>query len=67
MACLMLVILTRRIPMASTDRRKGNMGVVAIVAIALMVALVGFLAWRGGMFGGDVETKKLDVNITTPN
>lgn len=53
--------------MASTDRRKGNMGVVAIVAIALMVALVGFLAWRGGMFGGDVETKKLDVNITTPN
>ena len=54
--------------MASSDS-SNNTGIVAIVAIMLMLAIAGFLAWRGGIFGGSgkTTTHKLDVNVNTPN
>lgn len=53
--------------MASSES-SGSTGIVAIVAIFLMLAIAGFLAWRGGMFGGGTSTThKLDVNVNTPS
>lgn len=40
-----------------------NTGVVAIVAIMLMLVVAGFIAWRAGMFGG--QDRDIDVDIKT--
>ena len=42
-----------------------NTGIVAIVAILVIVLVIGFLAYRGGLFGGSKKTS-VDVNITAP-
>ena len=53
----------------ATSEGNSSTGIVAIVAIMLMLAIAGFLAWRGGLFGGGgkTTTHKLDVNVNTPN
>jgi hypothetical protein len=51
--------------MASSEGSSST-GIVAIVAIMLMLAIAGFLAWRGGLFGdGSSSSHKLDVNVNT--
>ena len=52
--------------MANSDSSSST-GIVAIVAILLMLAIAGFLAWRGGLFGGGGSSHKLDVNVNTPS
>lgn len=44
----------------------GNAGVVAIVAIFVLVILIGLFMFRGRIFGGG-GTQKIDVNIQTPS
>lgn len=44
----------------------GNAGVVAIVAIFVLVVLIGAYVFRGKIFGGG-GTQKIDVNIQTPS
>ncbi|MCA1594105.1 MAG: hypothetical protein LC754_15925 [Acidobacteria bacterium] len=39
----------------------GNTGVIAILVIFIIVVVLGFLAFRGGMFGG--KSTKVDVNV----
>ena len=39
-------------------------GVVAILVIFIIVVVLAFLAWRGGMFGG--KSTHVDVNVTAP-
>jgi hypothetical protein len=56
--------LERRFPMANSESSSST-GIVAIVAILLMLAIAGFLAWRGGLFGGGSDTKQLDINVNT--
>ncbi len=41
----------------------GNTGVIAILVIFIIVVVLGFLAFRGGMFGGGGKTTKIDVNV----
>lgn len=45
-----------------------NTGIVALVAIFVLVVLVGFFGVRSGMFdeGGVSTTKKVDVDIDVP-
>lgn len=50
--------------MANSDSSSST-GIVAIVAILLMLAIAGFLAWRGGLFGGGSSKHTLDVNVNT--
>lgn len=40
-------------------------GVVAIVVIFIIVVVLGFLAYRGGFFGG--KSTNIDVNIGSPS
>ncbi|MGI8567237.1 MAG: hypothetical protein ACR2LZ_12240 [Pyrinomonadaceae bacterium] len=40
-------------------------GVVAILVIFIIVVVLGFLAYRGGFFGG--KSTNIDVNIGTPS
>jgi hypothetical protein len=49
------------------DNNSSSVSVVAIVAILLMLAFGGFLAWRAGVFGGghSGDHKSLDVNFNT--
>ena len=42
----------------------GSTGVVAVLAIFLIVIVATFFAWRGGLFGG--KTNRVDINVTTP-
>jgi hypothetical protein len=44
----------------------GSAGVVAIVAIFVLVILIGLFMFRGRIFGGG-GTQKIDVNIQTPS
>ncbi len=42
----------------------GNTGVIAILVIFIIVVVLGFLAFRGGMFGGGSgKTTKVDINV----
>ena len=43
-----------------------GVGVVAIVAIFVLVILFGLYMFRGRIFGGS-GTQKIDVNIQTPS
>ena len=51
----------------ANSESSSSTGIVAIVAIMLMLAIAGFLAWRGGLFGGGSSSHKLDVNVNTPS
>lgn len=42
-----------------------NTGIVAIVVIFLVVLILGFLAFRGGMFGGRTGGGNVNVTIGT--
>jgi hypothetical protein len=42
-----------------------NSGIVAIFAIMLLAMIGGFIAWQAGVFSGDGDGKKVDVNIST--
>ncbi len=42
----------------------GSTGIVAILVIFVIVIVLGFLAYRGGMFGG--RSTKIDVNVSPP-
>jgi hypothetical protein len=47
------------------DSESGSsVGIVAIIAIMLMLAIGGFIAWRAGVFGGGSSSHhSLDVNV----
>jgi hypothetical protein len=51
----------------TNERGEGSTGVVAIVAILLMIMVAGFIAWRAGVFGGGGRDSShtLDVNVDT--
>ena len=53
--------------MRNPERGEGSTGVVAIVAILLMVFVAGFIAWRTGVFGGGSNGShhSLDVNVNS--
>ncbi len=40
-------------------------GVVAVLVIFVIVIVLGFFAYRAGLFGG--KKTSVDVNITTPS
>lgn len=42
-----------------------NIGVVAIIAIFVLVILIGLYVFRGRIFGGG-GTQQIDVNVQTP-
>ncbi len=42
-----------------------NTGIVAIFVIFLLVLILLFFGWRGGMFGGG-KTTKVDVDVSVP-
>lgn len=42
----------------------GSAGVVAVLVIFVIVLIAGFLAYRGGLFGG--KKTQVDINVTTP-
>ena len=46
------------------DESSSNTGVVAILVIFLIVVVLAFLAWQGGIFGG--KTTKVDVDVSAP-
>ncbi len=48
------------------DEGGGSAGVVAIVAIFVLVILIGVFMFRGRIFGGG-GTQKIDVNIQAPS
>ena len=39
-------------------------GVVAVLVIFVIVIVLAFFAWRGGLFGG--RSTKINVNVTAP-
>lgn len=41
-----------------------SVGIVAIIAILLIIVLAGFFVMKSGLLGGG--TKKVDVNISAP-
>ncbi len=45
-----------------------NTGIVALVAIFVLVVLVGFFGMRSGMFdeGGVSTTKNVDIDVNVP-
>lgn len=44
-----------------------NTGVVAILVIFIIVVVLGFLAFRGGLFGGGGKSTKIDVDVKAPS
>ncbi len=51
--------------MADNGDGGGSTGVVAILAIFVILILVGLFVFRGRIFGGG-GTQKIDVNVQTP-
>jgi hypothetical protein len=51
--------------MADNGGGGGNVGIVVILIIFIIVIVLGFFAYRAGLFGGKKTTA--DVNITTPS
>ncbi len=56
--------LKRRIDNMAEGEGGGSTGIVAILVIFVIVVVLGFLAYRGGMFGG--RSTKIDVNVSPP-
>jgi hypothetical protein len=52
--------------MAEEGDSGSSVGVVAILAIFVIVILIGLFVFRGRIFGGG-GTQKIDVNIQTPS
>ena len=52
--------------MAEEGASSGSVGVVAILAIFVLVILLGLYMFRGRIFGGG-GTQNIDVNIQTPS
>ena len=52
--------------MADGESSSSSTGIVAIIAIMLMLLIAGFLAFRAGIFGGGSDKKSLDINVNTP-
>jgi hypothetical protein len=52
--------------MAEEGDGGSSTGVVAILAIFVIVILIGLFVFRGRLFGGG-GTQKIDVNIQTPS
>lgn len=50
--------------MAENGDGGSSTGVVAVLVIFLIVVILAFLAWRGGLFGG--RKTQINVNVTTP-
>jgi hypothetical protein len=51
--------------MADNENGGGSSaGVVAVLVIFVIVLIAGFLAYRGGLFGG--KKTQVDINVTTP-
>jgi hypothetical protein len=46
------------------DEGGSNTGVVAVLVIFVIVVVLAFLAWRGGLFGG--RSTKINVNVSAP-
>jgi hypothetical protein len=47
------------------DEGGGSTGVVAVLVIFVIVIVLAFFAWRGGLFGG--RSTKINVNVTAPS
>lgn len=43
-----------------------NTGVVAILVIFLVVVVLAFLAWQGGIFGRGGGSKDINIKVDTP-
>jgi len=55
----------RRLEMADDGNGRGSSaGVVAVLVIFVIVLFAGFLAYRGGLFGG--KKTEIDINVQTP-
>lgn len=46
------------------DEGGSSTGVVAVLVIFVIVIVLAFFAWRGGLFGG--RGTKINVNVTAP-
>ena len=51
--------------MADNGNGGSSVGVVAILVIFVILVVAGFLAYRGGLFGG--KKSQVDINVTTPS
>jgi len=45
----------------------GATGMVAIVAIVILVLGAGFFAWQSGMLGGESDTTQFELNVPNPD
>lgn len=52
--------------MAEEGSSSSNVGIVAILAIFVIVILIGLYVFRGRIFGGGGR-QNIDVNIQTPS
>ncbi len=52
--------------MAEEGSSSSSVGIVAILAIFVLVILIGLYAFRGRIFGGGGK-QDIDVNISTPS
>jgi hypothetical protein len=50
--------------MAENGDGGSSTGIVAVLVIFLIVVILAFLAWRGGLFGG--RKTQVNINVTTP-
>jgi len=50
--------------MAENGDGSSSTGIVAVLVIFLIVVILAFLAWRGGLFGG--RKTQVNINVTTP-
>ena len=46
------------------DGGGSNTGIVAVLVIFVIVVVLAFLAWRGGLFGG--RSTRINVNVSAP-
>ena len=46
------------------DEGGNSTGVIAVLVIFVIVILLAFFAWRGGLFGG--RSTKINVNVSVP-
>jgi hypothetical protein len=50
--------------MAENGDGGSSTGIVAVLVIFLIVVILAFLAWRGGLFGG--RKTQINVNVAVP-